>query len=83
MRRVARGFSIYLPIEATTLVGGAAMAGFGATSRHDFLQGAGWGLVAQSVAMLIFDQFAAGRAVTWQHQLDEAARVEASHCPAR
>ncbi len=59
------------------------MAGFGSTSHHDFLQGAGWGLVAQSVAMLMFDQFAAARAVTWQHQLDEAARVLPASCPAR
>jgi hypothetical protein len=80
MRRVNRGFSIYLPVEAATLVGGAAMAGVGATGKHDFLQGAGFGLVAQSVVMLVFDQFASARAQLYQQELDDAERRHAGQC---
>lgn len=80
MKRVIRGFKIYLPVEATTLIGGAAMAGFGATGHHDFLQGAGWGLVAQSVVMLVFDQFAAARAETYERELRESAQQHISQC---
>ena len=83
MRRVARGFSIYLPIEATTLVGGAAMAGFGAAGRRGFLEGAGFGLAAQSVVMLVFDQFAAGRAVEYERAIREAASEHGHACAAK
>ena len=60
-------------VEALALAGGAGMAGAGATEHRDFLQGAGWGLVAQSVTMLVFDGFAATRAEEYERDLKSAS----------
>jgi len=83
MQQVNRGFAIYPPIETVTLLGGAAMAGFGAAGKRGFLEGAGFGLVAQSVVMLVFDQFAAARAGTYERAIREAAMAHAGSCSAK
>ncbi len=72
IRRAKLRYSIAIPIEATTLVGGAAMAGLGFTNKHDFVAGAGLGLVAQSLILIVFDQFAKGRADAYGAQLEHA-----------
>lgn len=80
MRRLDLRLAIAQPIEALALVAGAGMAGWGATQDHKFLEGAGFGLIAQSVITLVFDQFASARSQTYSRALQAASRAHASEC---
>ncbi len=80
MRRTKLRLEVAQPVEALALVAGAGMAGWGAAQDHKLLEGAGFGLIAQSVITLVFDQFAAARSQAYAGALADGARAHAREC---
>lgn len=71
MAKVNRGFDVYKWVELGCFGSGLVMSGVGGAINKDLLLGAGIGLVAQSVAMLLFDHFAEQRARLYDRQIQD------------
>lgn len=69
MRRVNRQFSLLEVVEVTLHLGGIGLSALGGGLRNETLSGVGMGLSVQSVGLLLFDVFAARRALRFTGSL--------------
>lgn len=69
MNRINRQFDLLLPTEVTLLFSGAAMGAAGALNHQQTVAGVGIGLAVHSVVLLIFDHYAARRALRYTESL--------------
>jgi hypothetical protein len=69
MRRVNQGFAVYRVVVVGLFMAGTALAGIGGVSEVRALVGAGLGLGAEALLMLLLDFFADGRGRAWEASL--------------
>ena len=74
MRRVNTQFSLIEILEVSLHLGGIGMAAVGGGIRNETLTGIGLGLSVQSMGLLLFDIFAARRALRFTNSLERMGR---------
>ena len=69
MQRVNRQFFLIQIVEVALMAGGIAMSAAGGAIKNDALTGVGLGLAIEGTGLLLFDVFAAARAIRFHDSL--------------